>query len=430
MSVLRFFAVIVIFVVTSIAWTILGGTVEYRTASLSRSLSAEVDGLWGLSDLVQFAPAVVTGRQERVESFMYSDPLKSDVSVRFDHHNRYKGLMWFSTYTIQFSGTYTIRVPSEAAREGSGPTVGIFVFRLPCEVEKTQVLVDGQPAQNRYSSNFSNTLLVDLRDAEEHVITVAYEARGRDRWRYTPVWTDLSRPAGLKQFTLTAATNFKDIDYPQGSVSPVIPAVSDGEGMRASWRYDIDRTSKWFGIEMPRRQDAGPIAAHMSFFAPVSLFFFFTALFTIVVLKKIHLHPMHYLFIAAGFFAFHILLAYLVDIISIHAAFWICASVSVFLVVTYIRLVAGVKFALTYTALAQLVYLVGFSYAFFWVGKTGLTVTVGAIITLFVLMQATGRIDWREVFKRMTDRPTTDTNATVPPPLPPEPMGEPPQTQP
>ena len=60
--------------------------------------------------------------------------------------------------------------------------------------------------------------------------------------------------------------------------------------------------------------------------------------------------------------------------------------------------------------LAQTVYLVGFSYAFFWQGMTGLTVTVGAIVTLFILMQATGRVDWFDVFARRN----------VPPPIPPQ----------
>jgi hypothetical protein len=58
------------------------------------------------------------------------------------------------------------------------------------------------------------------------------------------------------------------------------------------------------------------------------------------------------------------------------------------------RLAAGVRFAVTWVALAQAVYLVGFSYAFFWKGRTGLTVVIGAILTLFLLMQAPGRIDW------------------------------------
>ena len=69
---------------------------------------------------------------------------------------------------------------------------------------------------------------------------------------------------------------------------------------------------------------------------------------------------------SAAFFAFHLLLAYLVDHVDVH--------------------------------LAQLVFLVLFSYAFVFEGYTGLTVTVGAVLTLFVLMQLTGRVDWNEVF--------------------------------
>jgi hypothetical protein len=39
-----------------------------------------------------------------------------------------------------------------------------------------------------------------------------------------------------------------------------------------------------------------------------------------------------------------------------------------------------------------------FSYAFFFKGFTGLAVTVGSILTLFVVMQITGRVRWAEKF--------------------------------
>ena len=48
---------------------------------------------------------------------------------------------------------------------------------------------------------------------------------------------------------------------------------------------------------------------------------------------------------------------------------------------------------------AQLVYLVAFSYAFFFEGLTGLAVTIGAVLTLLVLMQMTARVRWAEVFE-------------------------------
>jgi len=160
----------------------------------------------------------------------------------------------------------------------------------------------------------------------------------------------------------------------------------------------------------------------MSLFAPVSLAFFFTVLLAVVVLKAVPLHPIHLLLVAAGFFAFHILLSYLADVMNIHQAFWIAAAVSVLLVTSYLRLVAGVKFALAYAGLAQLVYLVGFSYAFFWVGRTGLTVTICAVVTLFVLMQATGRLNWHEVFAPKPRPGATHPPGVTPPPVTPPPV--------
>ena len=49
-------------------------------------------------------------------------------------------------------------------------------------------------------------------------------------------------------------------------------------------------------------------------------------------------------------------------------------------------------FASREAALAQFIYLVAFSYAFFLKGFTGLTITIGSVATLFVVMQVTGRI--------------------------------------
>jgi hypothetical protein len=39
-----------------------------------------------------------------------------------------------------------------------------------------------------------------------------------------------------------------------------------------------------------------------------------------------------------------------------------------------------------------------FSYAFFIKGFTGLAITIGSVLTLFVVMQVTGRIHWAEKF--------------------------------
>ena len=109
---------------------------------------------------------------------------------------------------------------------------------------------------------------------------------------------------------------------------------------------------------------------------------------------------MHYFFVGAAFFSFHLLLAYLVDHLSIHASFAICSLVSLFLVVSYVRLVVGLRFALIRVGLAQVIYQVLFSCTFFFPGYTGLAITALSIVTLFAAMQFTGRVDWENLFRR------------------------------
>jgi len=158
-------------------------------------------------------------------------------------------------------------------------------------------------------------------------------------------------------------------------------------------------------MTMPEKLQPGPLAGEISYAAPVSLFFFLFLIFIITTLRDIDLHPMNYFFLATAFFSFHLLLAYLVDHVSIHAAMVISSVVSVLLVVSYLRLVVGMRFAALEAGTAQLIYLVLFSYAFFWRGFTGLSITIIAIITLFVVMQATGRIRWSERFAARSRKP-------------------------
>jgi inner membrane protein involved in colicin E2 resistance len=108
----------------------------------------------------------------------------------------------------------------------------------------------------------------------------------------------------------------------------------------------------------------------------------------------------NYLFIAGAFFSFNLLFAYTADLLPVEYAFALSAGVSVLLVVSYLRLVVGARFALVEAGLAQLLYQVGFGVAHFREGSTGLTITVLGILTLFALMQLTGRIDWSAALSR------------------------------
>ena len=109
---------------------------------------------------------------------------------------------------------------------------------------------------------------------------------------------------------------------------------------------------------------------------------------------------MNYFFICAAFFAFHLLFAYLIDHFSVNLSFIVAGIVSLVLVVNYLHLFTSWRTAILYGAIPQLIYLVFFSYSFFFKGFTGLTITIVAVITLAFLMQITGRIDWSEKLKR------------------------------
>src|SRR5439155_4923243 len=92
------------------------------------------------------------------------------------------------------------------------------------------------------------------------------------------------------------------------------------DGWNLTWAYSDLVSGFQISMTMPEKLQPGPLAGEISYFAPVSLFFFFFLIFIITTLRNIDLHPLTYFFLAAAFFAFHLLLAYLVDHISIHAA--------------------------------------------------------------------------------------------------------------
>jgi inner membrane protein involved in colicin E2 resistance len=98
---------------------------------------------------------------------------------------------------------------------------------------------------------------------------------------------------------------------------------------------------------MPAKINPGPLASSISYFAPISLLFFFAFIFIVSTIKDIKIHPMNYFFLAAAFFAFHLLFSYTVDHINIYLAFILSSFVSVILVVSYMKLVVDKKFAMT-----------------------------------------------------------------------------------
>ncbi len=403
----RILAVAFIFICTSIAWAILGGTILSRSNGSSNILRGRVTSIWGMP---QDAVAPYATYNEPVEKKVTNTtngkvtdsvewdfkamPLPLDYSkidVAVDLQHRQKGLIWYSTYGVKFTGDYVFTNDTDKDRNVT------LVLKFPAEqaiYDDLQFIINGQPARvgNGSGSVMGVTRIAAGKTASLHV---GYRSQGLDRWSYN-FGGNVSQ---VRDFSLTAHTNFTDIDFAENTLSPSEKHATPG-GWQLNWTYKNLVSGYQISLVMPEKLQPGPLAGEISFFAPVSLFFFFFIMLVITTLRRIDLHPMNYFFLAAAFFAFHLLMAYLVDHISIHLAFAICSAVSIFLVVSYLRLVVGLRFAALEAGGAQFLYLVLFSYAFFFKGFTGLAITIGAILTLFGVMQLTGRIQWSTVGTR------------------------------
>jgi hypothetical protein len=411
----RIAAIIFIFGCTAVAWMILGATIFNRSQSFDSSLKNRVVSTWGTAQTqtppsasysttsVEMVDRIVDGKPvtERANKVVWhSIPLQqSDVVVDLDLEHRQKGLLWYSTYKVNFGGVYKFQNVTSAPQDVR------IEMHFPSETaiyDDFRVMVDGQPSA---VTNTNNSAVVDVSIPAGQTISyqVAYRSQGLDTWTYR-FGDEVTQ---VRDFSLQMTTNFKDIDFPDNTLS-ASEKVETPTGWKLAWRYKSLLSGFNIGMAMPEKLQPGPLAGQISFFAPVSLFFFFFLMFLITTLRGIELHPMNYFFLATAFFAFHLLMAYLVDHISIHAAFIICSLVSIFLVVTYLRLVVGMRFAAVEAGISQFIYLVLFSYAFFFKGFTGLAVTIGSILTLFVVMQMTGKIRWADKFAPSTPGPRTN----------------------
>ena len=400
MTIRRMVALGLVFLLATGAWGILGSTAMFRTNKMSGRLGAAVQELWG-AEITQVVPVLKLLQDgELSEDPVIPDSARIDVQLSLEH--RRKGQIWYPTYVSQFDAAYVISNPDVTARDYQltfyfpmgGSTYDQFA--LYENNERVRVIVD---------PNSGLTRTFSLQPGETRDLRFAYETRGMKQWVYRPV-SAVNQVRGLD---MTITTDFEDIDYTPGSLSPML-VENHADGMKLSWKAEDLLTDRSIGIVMPERVNPGPLTSRMTFFAPVCLFFFFVLIGTINIVSRVNIHPMHYLFVACGFFAFHLMLAYLIDVLDIHVSFLISAIISVGLVTFYLRAALGERFPWKVAMAGQLFFLVLFSYSFFVKGMTGLTVATGSVITLAVIMRVTAKLDWTEVFSRHK-KPT-------PPPMP------------
>ena len=400
----RLFTIGVIFVAVSIAWVVFGKILTKRNEVSSHDAKVSVKQIWG-PDHSQAQPQIWFSKFADSRSRSYLQPESSLVNVKLNYEPKKKGLTWSNTYTADFSADYQIKNTSTDTR------VYHINFSLPSansSYHDFQFLINGKNEEDTTPNMGSVKQLVSIPAGETADIHISYRSRGMDQWAY-----HLGEVERIRNFQLNMETNFEKIDFPVGSSSPTTREHDTAtDTWHLKWNYpDVIRPQN-IAMHMPEHKDTGVIAAKVSFFAPFSLLFFFVIMIIFGIIKKINLHPMNYIFLAAGFFSFHLLFAYLVDLVSLHVAFVIAATSSLALISSYVKAVGG-KELMKIAIPAQFAYLVLFSYSFLFDGVTGLTIAVGSIITLALVMRATAQVDWSEVFTselvRQKSKPVSGT---------------------
>ena len=408
-----FIAVAFVWLGCSLAWVVLASTLLYRSGEMSSELTNEVDRLWG-PPLVQTPPTVTYQEPKKVtEKIVTTDAhgksveqqvereieqtlplpgIRSDIRVKLDLEHRRKGLLWFPTYGVNFDSSYEFKNDTAVSRNvtalfpletGNSVYDGFRVSSADGATRPITVASDGA----RFTASVA--------PGETLAFGVRYRARGRSQWRYS-----LTHGAGrVDRFRLLVATDFPNVDFPAGTLSPSKHAATNS-GWQGEWTFDSLVANAGIGLELPQKLNPGPLASRITFFAPVGLLFFLFVASVLGAARKMALHPMHFFFIGCAFFAFHLLFAYTVDQIPLTTAFLLSSVVSLALVISYAHWFLGLRRTLLFLALPQFLYLVLFSATFFWQGFTGLAIAVGAILTLFVIMQIVGRVRWDETFQR------------------------------
>lgn len=400
----RITAIGIIYFCIAVGWIILSATVHFRTEEQDDKLKSAVGQLWGTAQTQQ-APQIYwldrvthieTNAGESVsrtvEEKHFLNLKASRIAVDLSLEHRRKGLLWYSTYQVQFAASYTLINPTDQSLDL------YFDLKLPAPqavYDDFTLILDGQSIADISIHNGHLIQPVHLTPGQELPIALSYHSQGLDEWRYS--FGDHVNQ--VSDFELVMNTDFAAIDFPPDSMSPTA-RTRDGDAWNLTWKYNHLLTGIDLGMILPTRLNPGPWVGKVVTAAPISLFLFFFLLFIFSIVRRLDLHPMHYFFIGAAFFSFHLLLAYLVDHLIIHYAFVLSSAVSIALVTSYMRLVLGTRLAFVEIGLGQFVYLVLFSYTFFFPGYTGLAVTLLCITTLFAAMQFTGRIDWNAVFNK------------------------------
>ena len=415
----------------SVAWVILGVVNDDRTFGQTQLLLKRVQNSYG-GPLIITPPRIYyevskerkgkVGGFDTVSSYREKetvDPSVSNVEIDLSLDRKKVGNLWFPVFVSTYHGQYEYQLEAIPEQYRSEPLFLVpglnsaeSVFRSielnlnEQAVEPLSKLVANTPIDVVNEITADGKLLVDFYYETTGTEYLLYElsSQGSQSAQYrgegSADGAERKRLTRLDGFNLKLTTDFLKYDFP-GRTIPYTSIQKDEAGTDFEWRFDKTVTGKNIGIIVPREINPGEISSRISYFAPVSLLFFFVVLTIFGILRKGELHPMHYAFLAATFLSFHLIFSYSADHLSMYMAFGIASLIACLLTYSYVVRIKEQRYAVTATLL-QLLYLVVFSWSFFYrtetgLGITGLIVTIVSVLTLFALMQLTAKLDWKNL---------------------------------
>ncbi len=410
MTVKKLIAIAIIYIASFAAWMILGVSNLSRTEKATNELRKEVISLYGdilvinsplcNSKTKKIKKEFIDGKTIDTEFFEEKDfeLTKSDISITINLDQRKKGNLWFPTFKALFNGSYEFKINNFKNTNDTKYYIYTILGSSNSIYNNIKLVIN--------DNNISNIIpLIKKKEIEviptqEGVVklNITYNCTGMENLTYfiTPNLEGISQ---INNFKMLIKTDFKNYDLANNMMSP-IEKKELGNGFELLWQLNNSVTGKDIGIIIPNKLNPGQIVSRVTFFAPVSLLFFIIVIFIIGIILKVNIHPMNYFFLTATFFSFHLMFSYFSDHLNIYLTFLIASVVSLFLTTTYLRLFTPKKLSYFYAPVTQFIYLIVFSYSFFFKGMTGVIVTICSVITLFILMQITAKTDWETIFTK------------------------------
>ncbi len=384
-----------LFLPLALGWALLVLRVETRTDFALYTQMESVKRIWG-GNLEQPMPSIrYKGFGSDVATLNRGELTVSDVTVAITMDYRKKGMMYYTGYNADFSGTYRIANPQNDTIYLS------FIFPYPVQegqgmLQDVTLRVNGQEdvANTEYQQNLA--LWTGLLQANETLeVTVQYTGRGLTHFIY-----GFEPGTQINNFQMTLHVNgARNVDYPVSTMTPT-SVEHTADGITLAWRLDRSLTELNIGVLLPDKLNIARQIGVMAQRAPVFYLLFLVSVYVMLALTGQSIRFLNIAILSVTYFFFYPLFAYLSVYLTAIPAFALSFGILGLLLLNYARILYGVRLAFAVFT-AYTFYLGVTSVSALFPTHTGLILVIEGVALLAVVMQVLSHyrdVKWFEVF--------------------------------